>query len=256
MDFFRTLILTREMSSYTNHKDKDPDAVSAEPLIILNDYPVGHPKRRWYHRFQILWTLPLLGLYWVSIIFGTDIFELKHQGAASVGINLENDFIRNRRIYACFSRLIYYSAILFPPFYNGGLHWMPLFHIFIMGFIGSLLLSTLFIISHNFDSVDRNPTKSNDPSGKVCWYKSQVETSSTYGGFLSGCLTGGLNFQIEHHLFPRMSSAWYPYIAPVVREVCHKHGVKYTYYPWLWQNIWATAQHIYAMGIGDCFTLQ
>ncbi len=37
----------------------------------------------------------------------------------------------------------------------------------------------------------------------------QVETSSTYGGKIAGYLTGGLNFQIEHHLFPRMSSAWY-----------------------------------------------
>jgi len=36
----------------------------------------------------------------------------------------------------------------------------------------------------------------------------QVETSSTYGGKIAGYLTGGLNFQIEHHLFPRMSSAW------------------------------------------------
>ncbi|KAI2512662.1 desaturase [Fragilaria crotonensis] len=238
--------------AFTNHKDKDPDAISAEPMIILNDYPVGHPKRRWYHNFQLLWTLPLLGLYWVSIVFSTDVVHLKHPGALSVGVNLDNDFIRNRRVYAMLSRLIYVLAVFVPPFYHRGMTWTPLVHLMAMGFIGSLLLSTLFIISHNFDAVERDPTAEARRNGtKVCWYKSQVETSSTYGGFVSGCLTGGLNFQIEHHLFPRMSSAWYPYIAPKVREVCKKHGVKYAYYPWLWQNLFATAQHIHAAGTGS-----
>lgn len=239
-------------NSYTNHKDKDPDAISAEPMIILNDYPVGHPKRRWYHNFQILWTLPLLGLYWVSIVFSTNVVDLKHPGATAVGINLDNDFVKNRRKYAMLSKAVYVLAVMVPPFYHHGLTWTPLAHLMGMGFIGSLFLSTLFIISHNFHTVDRDPTEQARLGGdKVCWYKSQVETSSTYGGFISGCLTGGLNFQIEHHLFPRMSSAWYPYIAPKVREVCEKHGVKYTYYPWLWQNLIATAQHIHSAGAGS-----
>lgn len=239
-------------NSYTNHKDKDPDAISAEPMIILNDYPVGHPKRRWYHNFQILWTLPLLGLYWVSIVFSTNVVDLKHPGATAVGFNLDNDFVKNRRKYAMLSKAVYVLAVMVPPFYHHGLTWTPLAHLMGMGFIGSLFLSTLFIISHNFHTVDRDPTEQARLGGdKVCWYKSQVETSSTYGGFISGCLTGGLNFQIEHHLFPRMSSAWYPYIAPKVREVCEKHGVKYTYYPWIWQNLIATAQHIHSAGAGS-----
>jgi fatty acid desaturase len=196
-------------------------------------------KRRWYHNFQILWTLPLLGFYWVSIVFSADVVHLKHQGAVAVGVNLNNDFVRSRRAYAMLSRLIYVLAVMVPPFYHRGMAWTPLAHLMAMGFIGSLVLSTLFIISHNFDAVDRDPTaEARENGNKVCWYKSQVETSSTYGGFVSGCLTGGLNFQIEHHLFPRMSSAWYPYIAPKVREVVHLHGsgrtfpqVRSTYMP-------------------------
>lgn len=230
----------------------DPDAISAEPMIILNDYPVGHPKRRWYHKFQLLWTMPLLGLYWVSIVFSLDPLHLKHPGAASVGMNLDNDFLRMRRPFALLSRVIYVLAVVVPPFYHHGVSWSALAHVIGMGFSGSLVLSTLFIVSHNFDSVDRDPTAQARRMGtKVCWYRSQVETSSTYGGFISGCLTGGLNFQIEHHLFPRMCSAWYPYIAPKVREVCKKHGVKYEYYPWLWQNLLATGKHIYSAGNGS-----
>merc|ERR1719384_2030204 len=82
----------------------------------------------------------------------------------------------------------------------------------------------------------------------VCWFKAQVETSCTYGGMVAGWLTGGLNFQVEHHLFPRMSSAHYPYIAPKVREICKKHGVQYIYYPWVWQNFFATVKYMNQAG--------
>jgi hypothetical protein len=40
------------------------------------------------------------------------------------------------------------------------------------------------------------------PGEPVCWFKSQVDTSSTYGGLIAGMVTGGLNFQIERHLYP------------------------------------------------------
>ena len=38
---------------------------------------------------------------------------------------------------------------------------------------------------------------------------------------------GGLNFQIEHHLFPRISHLHYPALAPIVENVCQSFGVKY-----------------------------
>jgi fatty acid desaturase len=69
-------------------------------------------------------------------------------------------------------------------------------------------------------------------------------------------VTGGLNFQVEHHLFPRMSSAWYPYIAPTVRKVCEKHGVRYAYYPWVWQNLWSTVKYMHKTGTGANWELQ
>ena len=117
---------------------------------------------------------------------------------------------------------------------------------------GSLTLGLLFTLSHNFENADRDPTKSMRETGEpVCWFKAQVETSSTYGGMISGWLTGGLNFQVEHHLFPRMSSAWYPYIAPTVRQICEKHGVRYAYYPWVLQNMYSTLKYTHEVGNGS-----
>lgn len=136
--------------------------------------------------------------------------------------------------------------------WNGKHPYLP-FHILVMGACESVTLAALFALSHNFEQVDRDPTKGarGDDGKAVCWFKSQVETSSTYGSFIAGALKGGLNFQVEHHLFPRMSSAWYPYIAPSVTKVCKKHGVRYAYYPWVHQNFISTVKYLHQAGTGS-----
>jgi acyl-lipid (7-3)-desaturase (Delta-4 desaturase) len=238
--------------AYTNHAAKDPDSFSGEPIFIWNDYPVDHPKRHWHHKFQGVYYLAILSLYWVSAVFNPQVLDLRQRGAYEVGIQMENDYVKSRRKYAIALRCMYIYIHVVHPFQFHGLGLRPLMDILILGFVESLTLAVLFSLSHNFEHVDRDPTEPTklDGDGKVCWFKSQVETSSTYGGAISGYLTGGLNFQIEHHLFPRMSSAWYPYIAPKVREVCAKHGVRYAYYPWVHQNLWSTIQYMHRAGTG------
>ena len=147
-------------------------------------------------------------------------------------------------------RIVYHITNLWIPLYHD-FSWTTVGHIYIMGVAGSLTLGMLFTLSHNFEDVERDPTASMKTKGEqACWYASQVETSSTYGGAIAGALTGGLNFQVEHHLFPRMSSAWYPSIAPKVREICEKHGVRYAYYPYVWENMISTLRYTHAMGNG------
>ena len=154
-------------------------------------------------------------------------------------------------------RASYIFLNIYSPFANNGLSWATFGIIMLMGISESLKLSLLFSLSHNFINSDRDPTLKYKTTGEsICWFKSQVETSSTYGGAISGYLTGGLNFQVEHHLFPRMSSAWYPYIAPKVREICKKHGVRYVYYPWIWQNLFSTFTYMHKAGRGSNWELQ
>jgi len=237
--------------AYTNHADMDPDSFSAEPVMLFNDYPLDHPARRFWHKAQGVFFLPLLSFYWVSMVFNPSIFDLDHPGAASIGMKLDNDFIKSRRKYAVFLRLLYIYWNIVCPFLHTGFTWTTAGQILFLGMSESLTLAALFALSHNFEGADRDPTKAAREAGEpVCWFKSQVETSSTYGGYVSGALTGGLNFQVEHHLFPRMSSAWYPFIAPTVREVCKKHGVRYTYYPWVYQNFISTFKYMHKAGTG------
>lgn len=255
--------------AYTNHPDKDPDVYGAEPWVLFNDYPVGHPNRKWIHSFQGFFYILFLAGYWIVSVFNPEIIDLRQRGAQAVGFSMENDFLITRRKYAVGIRIWYIIVHCIAPFFVAppGQHWgTTLCHILLLGFAESLGLSVLFSLSHNFIDSNRNPTEANSErakfikgnggdgeEGPVCWFQAQVETSCTYGGFWSGCLTGGLNFQVEHHLFPRMSSAWYPYIAPKVREICKKHGVRYVYFPWVWQNFISTVQYVHQTGTGMDF---
>ena len=60
------------------------------------------------------------------------------------------------------------------------------------------------------------------------WSIHQVETTVNLScnKFLSWFL-GGLNFQIEHHLFPHICHVNYPAIAPLVEKTCQEYGIKY-----------------------------
>jgi linoleoyl-CoA desaturase len=61
------------------------------------------------------------------------------------------------------------------------------------------------------------------------WYLRQIEGSANIeGGALFHVLSGHLSHQIEHHLFPDLPAARYPEMAPRVRAICAKYGVRYT----------------------------
>jgi fatty acid desaturase (delta-4 desaturase) len=100
--------------------------------------------------------------------------------------------------------------------------WSTLLLCHMRDVITSLILTMLFMLSHNAEPIKRYPTHNQ------CWYTMQVETSCTYGNGIAGALSGGLNYQIEHHLFPRVCSTHYPALSPLIRAVCARHNVAYT----------------------------
>jgi fatty acid desaturase (delta-4 desaturase) len=231
--------------AFTNDIERDPDAKSTEPFFIFHNYQ-DNSIRRSIHAFQHLWMIPILSLYWTSSICSPEVLSLNQKSVSKYsGINFNNSYVKNGKIISWTLRVIYISCICISPIIHHG-YYNAIFIILYMSIVESLTLAIPFAISHNFEESERFPIKEKS----IDWYKSQVETSSTYGGKIEGYLTGGLNFQIEHHLFPRMSSAWYPYIQPVVKKVCDKHGIRYTYYPTIFHNILSTLKYIKNVGIG------
>ena len=147
-------------------------------------------------------------------------------------------------------RLFYFLRVTLLPYLSGA---SLLSSLFLVNVVCGINLTFLFVISHNFEGSDRDPTRisSEDKQDdvEIDWYKSQVETSCTYGGVTAMMLTGGLNMQIEHHLFPRLNSWHYPRIREVIQKCCQRHGVKYKYYPSVLSNTLSMLRYMRRVGV-------
>lgn len=88
-----------------------------------------------------------------------------------------------------------------------------------MGFI----FSVVFQLAHSVDNVEH---PAHDEAYKE-WAIHQVATTSNFatGSRTATLLLGGLNYQREHHLFPRIAHVHYPALSVIVERVCAEHGV-------------------------------
>ena len=262
---------------HTNHQKLDPDASSAEPVIVFKDYskeigmkggkvkasvdskavPVPvYSAQEWITHF-------ILALYGPSVVYNPNVYSLRHNEYVPESL-AKGEFMSQQRPIAIAWRLFYYFRISFLPFYVAGANIFAC--LFIVSFVVGICLTWVFVLSHNFEGSDRDPLKlsenntgasryeskthdNNSDADDICWYKMQVETSSSYGGNVAMFATGGLNFQIEHHVFPRLSSWHYPRIASAVQECCKRHGVNYTYFPNIWSNTMSTLRYMRKVGL-------
>lgn len=102
----------------------------------------------------------------------------------------------------------------------------------VLGFLAismmmGIIFSIVFQLAHSVDTVEHPSEK--DGYLREEWVVHQIRTTSNFGmnsRFL-GMALGGLNFQREHHLFPRVSHVHYPALAKLVKEVCVEHNVEY-----------------------------
>jgi len=224
--------------AYTNIYDKDPD--------ITTDVVRLHKSVKWYniYKLQQIYVWPLLSLLPFNWHFKEllDLIYMKHMNErisssaryeAYIGIILRIIFII--RFYAI-------PLYLYPSIYT-------ILNILTTLTIGGLYLGINFIISHNFEGVKKiEKLKDNNGNSKIDWVISQIETSSTVGGRILGYFHGGLNYQIEHHLFPRISHVHYYKIKPIVQEWCKENNIKYNYYNNIYDNIMSCYKHLHNYG--------
>ena len=77
----------------------------------------------------------------------------------------------------------------------------------------------------------------------------QIQTTANFAtkSKLVSWLVGGLNFQIEHHLFPKISHVHYPAISKIVKQTCADFKLKYNEYPTVISAIKAHVQYLKLM---------
>src|SRR6185436_13784000 len=108
--------------------------------------------------------------------------------------------------------------------------WVVLAFYGVTSFTLGVLLSVVFQLAHCVEETDFPEVPAGAERMPVAWAVHQVQTTADFAprNRLLTWYVGGLNFQVEHHLFPRMCHVHYPKVAAIVQTVCRELGVRYT----------------------------
>jgi NADPH-dependent stearoyl-CoA 9-desaturase len=121
--------------------------------------------------------------------------------------------------------------VVFPAF-AGPLFWKVVLGNWLAETARNVYTAATILCGHVGDDVKSWPAETR-PHGRGHWYAMQIEASHDYEVSLPlSILCGGLDRQIEHHLFPTLPPQRLREIAPEVRSICARHGVSYKTATW------------------------
>ena len=113
-----------------------------------------------------------------------------------------------------------------------------------------LILSVVFQLAHTVEET-AFPVPDGDANRiENEWAIHQIETTANFAtkNKIISWLVGGLNFQIEHHLFPKVSHIHYPEISKIIKQTCTEFGVKYIEYRRMRHALVSHTMHLKKMG--------
>lgn len=208
--------------TYTNITHVDEDI---EDRLVLKFSP--HTRRRWFHRFQWAYAsffYGLLTLYWVVAKDLVQFAQFTHDGVDPGSPSRRR--ITLARIVAL--KLVYFAVFIGIPIAIG-LPWLQVLTGFlIMHFISGMILTLVFQLAHTVEGTE-HPLP--DAQGIITedWAAHQMRTTMNFspGNKVLSWYVGGLNYQVEHHLFPRVAHVHYPAIAPIVKRTALEFGLPY-----------------------------
>ncbi|MBP9097948.1 MAG: acyl-CoA desaturase [Ferruginibacter sp.] len=224
--------------TYTNVDGIDDD-IAKSPIIRQCESQKWVPAHKVQHIY-LLFVYSLSTIFWIYIMDFTKYFSRKIYTTEAWKMGLKNHII-------FWVTKIYYVAvfIVIPIMVWGWQGW--LIGYLLMNVVMGLTLSLVFQLAHvventEFEHIGLDETKHLE----TAWAEFQIRTTSNFAmnNKLISWLVGGLNFQVEHHLFPRVSHIHYPALSKIVQEKCIEFHLPYNYYPTL---MGAIASHFRTM---------
>ena len=137
--------------------------------------------------------------------------------------------------------------IVLPIIQFGFFNWLIGFLLYTVA--TGLILAIVFQMAHTVDETEF-PIINEHNSLEDEWMIHQLKTTANFStkNTVLSWFVGGLNYQIEHHLFPRISHVHYYKIKPIVQEWCKENKIKYNYYNNIFSNIRACYKHLQNYG--------
>ena len=208
--------------TYTNIDGQDDDI---DGPGILRFSP--HRPLKKIHRYQHIYAwfmYSLLTLMWISYSDFKSVFVFKKEGLIRDRKKLRQEFSQ-----VTIWKIIYYAYLLvLPLIFSSVPFWITLIGFVIMHLVTGFILSVIFQLAHVMPDCDF-PLP--DLSGKIDnnWAVHQLATTANFGprNKILSWFIGGLNYQVEHHLFSNISHVHYPAISKIVKKTAIEYGIPY-----------------------------
>ena len=207
--------------TYTNIQGIDED-LEVSPLLRLSPTSPHLPIHRWQHIYG-------LATYSLSTLFWVFVKDYKYLRQKDLGPYRDIRHPRGEVVKLFGMKALYYGyTIVLPLLVLDIALWQFAIGYVAMHLTAGLILGVVFQLAHVVEGPEHFPAPDDDRM-EDSWLVHEMKTTSDFGrsNRLLCWYVGGLNFQVEHHLFPRVCSIHYPEISPIVEEVARKHGIPY-----------------------------
>lgn len=228
--------------SFTNVEGLDDD-IDIKPFIRIHEDQKGY----WFHKFQHVYALFLYGLTYFFWVFYRD-FKKYFTGKIAENTPMKKMTLNEHIIFWLF-KVIHFGIFLVLPIYYAGL-WQTIVGYLTMSFVTGLMLAIVFQLAHVVEDAHFYAPETGKEYPEVEWAIHQVNTTVNFGtrSKMLNWLLGGLNFQVEHHLFPKISHVHYPAINKIVMETCKEYNVSYKEYPTMLSAFRSHMHHLKTVG--------
>ncbi len=230
--------------TFTNIEGMDSD-LDVRPWMRL------HPSqpRYWFHRFQHIYFVVLYGLsYFVWIFF--DDFKKYISGKVTPDSKPKRLALKEHLIFWS-TKVMYVAFYIVLPIVMVG--WaQALIGYAIMVFACGVFISVVFQLAHVVEATAYTSTVLEVTKIPQSWAVHQLRSTANFAtsNKVLSWFLGGLNFQIEHHLFPNISHVHYPQVSRMVREACKEYNIDYLEYSSMFKAFTSHLLHLRKLSIG------
>lgn len=208
--------------AYTNIDGVDDD-IDIQPWMRMSIDQKKHPMHKYQHLY--FWFLySMLYILWVFVLDYQKYFKRRIGPMPLKKMTMTDHFV-----FWSFKFVHYFLFIALPIYLTGFLPWLTGF--LITTLVAGFVISIVFQLAHTVEHTEF-PTAGNNSRMPDEWAVHQIKTTANFAtkNKLVSWLIGGLNFQIEHHLFPKISHIHYPAISQIIRQACQEYGIQYIEY--------------------------
>jgi len=222
------------------HQDFDPDTTSGYPYVRITPHHKWLPHHRYQH-YYIWLLLGAVGFKWFIADIKT-VLRKRYNTLEFFHISSTDFFL------SFFFKGLFLFYMGFMPSYLHGLS-TGLTITFLFFWTNSNHMVLMFSVNHLTEPADFPDELTNERD----WAKLQVLTSTNFGinSSLWTLLSGGLNYQIEHHLFPGVCHMYLPLIHPIVKKTCEEFKIPYSAFPSYFDALYSHYAHLRELGNPD-----